>query len=47
MMIDLTGLGSRQLMGDIDYFPNNGDIQPACNREPIEILRTEGPISGL
>ena len=35
---DMFSLGTRQLMGDVDFFPNNGDRQPGCDREPLEKL---------
>ena len=34
----LFSLGTRQLMGDVDFFPNNGDVQPDCDTQPIRSL---------
>lgn len=45
---DMFSLGTRQLMGDIDFFPNNGDRQPGCDREPVtELLRGKGLIPAV
>jgi hypothetical protein len=41
-------LGTRQLMGDIDFFPNNGDRQPGCDREPVrELLEGRGLVMSM
>ena len=41
-------LGTRQLMGDVDFFPNNGDHQPGCNIEPFEqLLQGRGLIQSI
>lgn len=35
---DMFSLGTRQLMGDVDFFPNNGDRQPRCPDEVMSNL---------
>ncbi|XP_074603619.1 pancreatic triacylglycerol lipase-like [Brevipalpus obovatus] len=37
-LIQPFGFGSRNIMGDIDYYPNNGNTQPGCIREKVEAL---------
>ena len=44
---DMFSLGTRQLMGDIDFFPNNGDHQPGCDREPVQRLLKGKVISAI
>ena len=45
---DMFSLGTRQLMGDIDFFPNNGDRQPGCDREPVrDLLEGKGLIPAV
>ena len=42
----LFSLGTRQLMGDVDFFPNNGDIQPGCDVQPVTSLLEGSGIVG-
>ena len=34
----LFSLGTRQLMGDVDFYPNNDDFQPDCDTQPLKSL---------
>ena len=45
---DMFSLGTRQLMGDVDFFPNDGDRQPSCNDETISnLLEGRGLVATL
>lgn len=45
---DMFSLGTRQFMGDVDFFPNDGDRQPSCSDETVaNLLEGRGLVATL
>ncbi|XP_076370710.1 pancreatic lipase-related protein 2-like [Tachypleus tridentatus] len=43
----LFGLGTNELVGHVDFFPNRGNKQPGCLSDSLETLFSDGVIQGV
>ena len=37
----MTGFGSKDLCGHVDFFPNGGEVQPNCEKSLLKNIRDE------